>query len=53
VGVARIGAGTDLHRLETELFDIVEGLLERLVAKENGENANLHESTSLMPVRRT
>src|SRR3954470_10535471 len=43
--VARVGARANLYRLHAELDEIVERFLERLVAEEHCEDANLHAIT--------
>ncbi len=45
VGIAGIRTGPDLHRLEAEIDDVVEHLLERLGAEQDGEDAELHTVT--------
>ena len=49
VRVARIGARADLHRLHAQLDEIVERLLERLVAEEDRENTtDLHSRDPIL-----
>ena len=42
VCVARIRAGADLDRADPQLFQVVEGFFERLVAEQNRKNADTH-----------
>jgi len=43
VGVAGIGAGADLDAIALEGGDVIEGLLEREVREDCGEDADFHE----------
>src|SRR5207302_10005961 len=47
VRVSRIVARAELHRVESQLDHLVEHLLERQVAVQDGEHAQLHIDTSL------